>query len=139
MSLDGRSANLERLTGCPRAEYLLGYHYLAAGMEIRAYAIQQRGEAATPFVYHKTLGPHDVLVRITHRSITRGDLQFIDNDWGDTRFPLVPSHEMVGSAEQTGRAVTDLTRGDRVGVGFQLGACFECSFCRQGVEQFWQV
>jgi len=105
-------------------------------MEIKAYAIQQRGEAATPFVYHKTLGPHDVLVRITHRSITRGDTQFIDNDWGDTQFPLVPSHEMVGSVEQTGRAVTDLTPGDRVGVGFQLGACFECSSCRMGVEQF---
>ena len=105
-------------------------------MEIKAYAIQQRGEAATPFVYHKTLGPHDVLVRITHRSITRGDTQFIDNDWGDTQFPLVPSHEMVGSVEQTGRAVTDLTPGDRVGIGFQLGACFECSSCRQGVEQF---
>ena len=63
-------------------------------MEIRAYAIQERGEAATPFTYHRTLGPHDVLVRITHRSITRGDVQFIDNDWGDTQFPLVPSHEV---------------------------------------------
>ena len=105
-------------------------------MEIKAYAIQQRGQAATPFVYHRTLGPHDVLVRITHRSITRGDTQFIDNDWGDTRFPLVPSHEMVGDVEQTGGAVTDLTRGDRVGIGFQLGACFECSSCGRGVEQF---
>jgi D-arabinose 1-dehydrogenase-like Zn-dependent alcohol dehydrogenase len=47
-------------------------------MEIKAYAIQGRGEAETPFVYHRTLGPHDVLVRITHRSITRGDVQFID-------------------------------------------------------------
>jgi D-arabinose 1-dehydrogenase-like Zn-dependent alcohol dehydrogenase len=105
-------------------------------MEIRAHAIQQRGEAATPFVYQKDLGPQDVLVRVTHRSITRGDIQFIDDDWGDTRFPLVPGHEMVGAVEQTGRAVTDLTPGDRVGVGFQLGACFECSCCRQGLEQF---
>jgi D-arabinose 1-dehydrogenase-like Zn-dependent alcohol dehydrogenase len=105
-------------------------------MEIRAYAIRQRADAATPFVYHKTLGPHDVLVRLTHRSITRGDTQFIDNDWGDTQFPLVPSHEMVGQVEETGSAVAELTRGDRVGIGFQLGACFECSFCREGVEQF---
>ncbi len=107
-----------------------------AAVEIRACAVQRQGEAATPFVYQKTLGPQDVLVRITHRSITRGDIQFIDNDWGDTRFPLVPGHEMIGTVEQTGRAVTGLTRGERVGVGFQLGACFECSFCRQGVEQF---
>ena len=105
-------------------------------MEIRAYAIKEQGEAATPFTYHTTLGRNDVLVRITHRCITRGDIQFIDNDWGDTQFPLVPSHEMVGTVEQGGRDVTELNSGDRVGVGFQLGACFECSFCRQGLEQF---
>jgi D-arabinose 1-dehydrogenase-like Zn-dependent alcohol dehydrogenase len=105
-------------------------------MEIRAYAIQQRGEAATPFVYHKSIGHHDVLVRIAHRSITTGDVQFIDNAWGDTQFPLVPSHEMIGSVEEAGREVFELTPGDRVGIGFQLGACFECSFCRRGLEQF---
>jgi D-arabinose 1-dehydrogenase-like Zn-dependent alcohol dehydrogenase len=60
----------------------------------------------------------------------------IENDWGDTRFPLVPSHEMVGIVDRTGSRVTELKPGDRVGVGFQLGACFECSFCRRGVEQF---
>ncbi len=105
-------------------------------MEIRAYAIKERGGSPTPFRYSRTLGPHDVLVRITHRSITRGDVQFIDDDWGDTRFPLVPGHEMVGTVDEAGRDVLDLKAGDRVGVGFQLGACFECAYCRQGLEQF---
>jgi D-arabinose 1-dehydrogenase-like Zn-dependent alcohol dehydrogenase len=105
-------------------------------MEIRAYAIKERGGSPTPFTYSRTLGPHDVLVRITHRSITRGDVQFIDDDWGDTRFPLVPGHEMVGTVDEAGRDVIELQPGDRVGVGFQLGACFECTYCRQGLEQF---
>jgi D-arabinose 1-dehydrogenase-like Zn-dependent alcohol dehydrogenase len=105
-------------------------------MEIRAYAIEGRGKAATPFTYQRTIGRHDVLVRITHRSITRGDIQFIDDDWGDTRFPFVPSHEMIGVVEQTGPDVAELKVGERVGIGFQLGACFECSFCLQGTEQF---
>jgi D-arabinose 1-dehydrogenase-like Zn-dependent alcohol dehydrogenase len=105
-------------------------------MDIRAYAVQQRGAAATPFVYAKTIGHHDVLVRISHRSITTGDVQFIDDDWGDTQYPLVSCHEMVGHVEQRGRDVAELTPGDRVGIGFQLGACFECSFCRRGLEQF---
>lgn len=105
-------------------------------MEIRAFAIRKRGEAATPFTYHRAVGRNDVLVRITHRSITRGDIQFIDNDWGDTQFPLIPSSEIVGYVEQTGRDVAELTIGDRVGIGFQLGACFECSSCLRGVEQF---
>ncbi|HYC31006.1 MAG TPA: NAD(P)-dependent alcohol dehydrogenase [Gemmatimonadales bacterium] len=105
-------------------------------MEIRAYAIRGPGEPATPFTYQRTLGPHDVLVRLTHRTMTRGDTQFIDNDWGDTRFPLVPSHEMVGTVEQAGPDVAEPRAGERVGIGYQLGACFACSFCREGLEQF---
>jgi D-arabinose 1-dehydrogenase-like Zn-dependent alcohol dehydrogenase len=82
------------------------------------------------------VGAHDVLVKLTHRSITRGDVQMIQDDWGDSRFPLVPSHEMVGIVDRTGSQVTELVPGDRVGVGYQVGACFECSFCRRGTEQF---
>jgi D-arabinose 1-dehydrogenase-like Zn-dependent alcohol dehydrogenase len=43
---------------------------------------------------------------------------------------------MIGSVEQVGRDVAEVALGDRVGIGFQLGACFECSFCRRGLEQF---
>ena len=104
-------------------------------MQIRAYAIHEIGGTAVPFLYERTLGSRDVLVKITHRSLARGDIQFIDNAWGDTRFPLVPSHEIVGIVEQAGSDVADLDTGDRVGIGYQLEACFECSFCTQGIEQ----
>ena len=63
-------------------------------MQIRAYAIREKGDTAKPFQYERTLGGGDVLVRITHRSLARGDIQFIDNDWGDVRYPLVPGHEI---------------------------------------------
>lgn len=105
-------------------------------MRIRAYAMMKAGGTAEPFEYDAVLGPQDVLVRITHRTIARGDVQAIDNDLDDTRFPLVPSHEMLGVVEQTGARVAQLRRGNRVGIGYQLGACFECTYCRQGTEQF---
>jgi D-arabinose 1-dehydrogenase-like Zn-dependent alcohol dehydrogenase len=105
-------------------------------VEIRAYAIPEKGVAPVPFSYQAEVGSHDVLVKLTHRSITRGDLQMIQNDWGDTRFPLVPGHEMVGIVDRTGSRVTELKPGDRVGIGYQLCACFECSYCRRGTEQF---
>jgi D-arabinose 1-dehydrogenase-like Zn-dependent alcohol dehydrogenase len=104
-------------------------------MKITAYAVMQTGGTAEPFLYERTVGRHDVLVKITHRSLARGDIQYIDNAWGDTRFPLVPSHEIVGIVEEAGSEVTDLRTGDRVGVGYQQAACFECSYCRQGIEQ----
>ena len=104
-------------------------------MQIRAFAIKEQGGTAEPFVYERTLGNRDVLVRITHRSLARGDIQYIDNDWGDARYPLVPCHEIVGIVEDAGSEVADLHVGDRVGIGYQLEACFDCSFCRQGLEQ----
>jgi D-arabinose 1-dehydrogenase-like Zn-dependent alcohol dehydrogenase len=104
-------------------------------MKIRAYAIHERGGTAQPFLYETTVGSRDVLVKITHRSLARGDIQYIDDAWGDTRFPLVPSHEIVGIVEEAGAGVADLQVGDRVGVGYQQEACFECAFCREGIEQ----
>src|SRR6476619_6814116 len=105
-------------------------------MQIRAHAIRQKGGKAEPFLYETVLGRHDALVRITHCSIARGDIQYMDDDWGDTRFPLVAGHEIVGIVAEVGADVAGLRRGDRAGIGYQQEACFECSFCRQGTEQF---
>ena len=105
-------------------------------MKIKAHAIKKSGGKAEPFYYEKAIGKNDVLVRITYCSITRGDIQIIDNDWGDTKFPVVPGHEIIGIVEDGGPGVTSLKRKDRVGIGYQLGACFNCEFCKEGNEQF---
>lgn len=104
-------------------------------MQIRAHAIREPGGPAEPFLYERTLGRGDVLVRITHCSLARGDIQYIDNEWGDARYPLVPGHEIVGIVEKAGSEVAGLHTGDRVGVGYQQEACFDCAYCRQGLEQ----
>jgi D-arabinose 1-dehydrogenase-like Zn-dependent alcohol dehydrogenase len=105
-------------------------------MHIRAHAVREKGGKAEPFLYERTLGSHDALVRITHCSIARGDIQYIEDDWGDARFPLVPGHEIVGIVEEVGADVADPRPGDRVGIGYQQEACFNCPFCQQGTEQF---
>jgi D-arabinose 1-dehydrogenase-like Zn-dependent alcohol dehydrogenase len=104
-------------------------------MRIRAHAVKEKGGQTEPFSYESDLGRRDVLVRITHCSVARGDIQYIDDDWGDARFPLVPGHEIVGVVEEIGPEVADLRPGDRVGIGYQQDACFECAYCRQGTEQ----
>ncbi|MRG46885.1 alcohol dehydrogenase catalytic domain-containing protein [Chitinophaga sp. SYP-B3965] len=107
-------------------------------MKIKAYAVKEKGGSPEPFYYEKELGKNDTLVKITHCSIARGDIQFLNDDWGDANFPLVVGHEIVGIVENIGSDVTDLKTGDRVGIGYQQEACFECEFCRQGNEQFCQ-
>jgi len=105
-------------------------------MKIKAYAVNKKGDKVKPFIYERILGKNDVLVRITHCGIARGDIQIINNDWGDTKFPLVPGHEIIGVIEETGAEVAGLIKGDRVGIGYQQEACFECQFCKEGNEQF---
>jgi D-arabinose 1-dehydrogenase-like Zn-dependent alcohol dehydrogenase len=104
-------------------------------VRIRAHAIKEKGGQPEPFFYDTELGRRDVLVKITHCSVARGDIQFINDEWGDARFPLIPGHEIVGVVEEVGTEVAALRCGDRVGIGYQQAACFECSFCRDGVEQ----
>jgi D-arabinose 1-dehydrogenase-like Zn-dependent alcohol dehydrogenase len=42
---------------------------------------------------------------------------------------------MRSSVVQEVGAEAALRCGDRVGIGYQQAACFECSFCKQGAEQ----
>jgi D-arabinose 1-dehydrogenase-like Zn-dependent alcohol dehydrogenase len=105
-------------------------------MKIAAYAVKQPGGKVEPFSYERRTGKNDVLIKISHCAITTGDVQMINNEWGDSKFPLVPGHEIIGTIEQTGPNVEHLKNGERVGVGYQLEACFNCEFCREGNEQF---
>jgi len=105
-------------------------------MSIKAYAIKNKSGKAEPFFYDRNIGKNEILVKVTHCGIARGDIHFIDDDWGDTKFPLVPGHEVIGIIEETGSGATSLKKGDRVGIGYQQEACFNCQFCKEGNEQF---
>ncbi|AYB33561.1 NAD(P)-dependent alcohol dehydrogenase [Chryseolinea soli] len=105
-------------------------------MKIEAYAVKQPGGKAEPFAYERRLDKNEVLVKISHCAIATGDVQMMNNAWGDSKFPLVAGHEIIGTIEQRGSAVEHLKNGDRVGVGYQLAACFHCEFCWDGNEQF---
>ena len=58
----------------------------------------------------------------------------IDNHWGMSRYPLVPGHEVVGEVVEIGPRVNQISVGDRVGVGWQRSACFQCHDCVSGRE-----
>lgn len=104
-------------------------------MTIHAYAAPHAGEALAPFDYAPgPLGPWDVEIAITHCGVCHSDLHLIDNDWGVSRYPLVPGHEIVGHVAGRGAAVDWLSDGERVGVGWQRGACLVCDACLSGRE-----
>jgi propanol-preferring alcohol dehydrogenase len=47
--------------------------------------------------------------------------------------PRIPGHELAGRVDAVGAHVTAWKPGDRVGVGWHGGHCFECGPCRRGL------
>merc|ERR1739845_236506 len=65
-----------------------------------------------------------------------GDLHFIKNDLGNSTYPLVPGHELIGVVTAVGSKVSKVAVGDYVGVGCMVDSCLECSSCKGGDEQY---
>jgi alcohol/geraniol dehydrogenase (NADP+) len=86
------------------------------------------------YEYHEgEIQPDHAEIRISHCGICHSDLHLIDNDWSSSTYPLVPGHEIVGTVTAVG-AGCGLAVGQRVGVGWQRLACFDCEHCRRGEE-----
>jgi len=104
-------------------------------MSFHAYAAHAKKGALAPFVYEPSpLGPHDVEIRISHCGICHSDVHLVDGDWGVGTYPMVPGHEIVGTVAALGPEVEHLQAGQRVGVGWQRGACLGCELCSAGEE-----
>ena len=65
----------------------------------------------------RALRPNDVAIRITHAGICHSDLHTARNDWGGTRYPVIPGHEIVGTVTAVGDEVTRHRVGDTLIVG----------------------
>jgi uncharacterized zinc-type alcohol dehydrogenase-like protein len=101
--------------------------------EFHAWAAREAGGALEPFTYRPgPLGAEQVEVRVESCGICHSDLSMIDNEWGQSRFPLVPGHEVVGVVEAAGDHVKGVAVGDRVGVGWFSGSCLACPQCLSG-------
>jgi D-arabinose 1-dehydrogenase-like Zn-dependent alcohol dehydrogenase len=52
--------------------------------------------------------------------------------WPGLQYPRVPGHEIAGRIDKIGADVTSWKTGQRVGVGWHGGHCFQCDPCRRG-------
>ena len=56
----------------------------------------------------------------------------LDNEWGFTRYPLVPGHEVIGTVAAVGEGVQTLTPEQTVGLGWYSRSCMSCRECMSG-------
>ncbi|NND88271.1 MAG: NAD(P)-dependent alcohol dehydrogenase, partial [Flavobacteriaceae bacterium] len=79
---------------------------------------------------------NDVKIKITYCGICHSDIHTVKNDWGNTKYPVVPGHEIIGRVTEVGEDVENFKKGDLVGVGCMVDSCRECSACKDDLEQF---
>ncbi len=104
---------------------------------INAYAAPSASEALVPTTIEtRDVGPTDVRIAIAYAGICHSDIHTARDEWGGTRYPVVPGHEIAGTVSEIGSEVTKYQVGDRVGVGCFVDSCRECEPCLLGQEQY---
>ncbi|KAL0391509.1 UNVERIFIED_CONTAM: putative mannitol dehydrogenase [Sesamum latifolium] len=77
----------------------------------------------------------DVTIKILYCGICHSDLHTAKNEWGFTKYPVVPGHE-IGIVTKTGSNIQRFKVGNRVGVGVLVGSCRTCDICQQDLENY---
>lgn len=106
-------------------------------MQIKSYATHSSESALVPFdLQRREVGLRDVRIGIKFCGICHSDIHQVRNEWGNSKYPMVPGHEIVGLVAEVGGEVSRWKVGDPVGVGCFVDSCRVCPSCRDGVEQY---
>lgn len=101
------------------------------------YAVMSVGAQLLPFEFERrSPRSEDVVIEITHAGICHSDIHQAREEWGDSRFPMVPGHEIVGKVIEVGAKVSKFSVGAIVGVGVFIDSCRKCENCQIGLEQY---
>jgi uncharacterized zinc-type alcohol dehydrogenase-like protein len=106
-------------------------------MNTKAYGAYTADKPLEPIdIERRQPGDHDVQIEIAYCGVCHSDLHTVRSEWGGTKFPCVPGHEIVGHVTAVGAGVSDFKVGDTVGVGCLVGSCQHCHACDEGLEQY---
>ena len=109
-------------------------------LSTQGYAAITAKATLQPFVFERRdVGPHDLLIAITHCGICHSDIHQVRDEWGGSIFPMVPGHEIVGTITRVGSSVKQFHVGETAGVGCFVDSCRTCPACREGLEQYCEA
>lgn len=104
----------------------------------RGYATHSAKDALKPFSFERRdPGPDDIQIDILYCGVCHSDIHTARNEWGgNTKYPCVPGHEIVGRVVKVGGNVKDFKEGDLAAVGCMVDSCGHCENCKADMEQF---
>ena len=96
----------------------------------------QVGKANAPFeIVERDVpepAPRWVRIKVEACGMCHSDVFVRTGGFPGLALPRIPGHEIAGRIDAIGSGVTAWKVGDRVGVGWHGGNCFECNACRHG-------
>lgn len=115
----------------------LNNHKNMETIQVKAFGTRAHDADLEPInINRRALTPNDVEIDILYCGVCHSDLHTARNDWGGTKYPTVPGHEIIGRVTAVGSDVTKFKTGDLVGVGCIVDSCKTCSSCVQDLEQY---
>lgn len=101
------------------------------------YAAKSASSKLKPFeFFRKNIGAKEVQIDIKYCGVCHSDVHQARDEWGNTVFPCMPGHEIIGTVTKVGRSVKKFKAGDLVGVGCMVDSCRKCKSCQEGLEQY---
>lgn len=102
----------------------------------KAFGITNEKESLKPLdINRREVGENDVKVDISFCGVCHSDIHTARNEWGGSKYPVVPGHEIIGHVASVGKNVKKFKAGDLVGVGCMVDSCQECEQCENHLEQ----
>lgn len=78
--------------------------------------------------------PGQLRIRVLACGICRTDLHVLDGELPQTRYPVIPGHQIIGVVEKLGDARSGFALGQRVGVPWLGYSCGHCNYCENDKE-----
>lgn len=105
--------------------------------QAHGYAAQDAKSPLAPFSFERRdPGPRDVVVEIEFCGVCHSDIHQARNEWKNSKYPMVPGHEIVGKVSAVGNEVKKFKVGDTAAVGVIVDSCRECENCKADEEQY---
>lgn len=105
--------------------------------QAHGYAAHDSHSPLVPFTFERRApGVNDVVLDILYTGVCHSDLHQAHDDWGNSLYPMVPGHEIIGRVTEVGSGVTKFQVGDLAGVGCMVDSCRHCSACKEDLEQY---
>lgn len=106
-------------------------------MKVKAYGVETPEENLKPLnIERRQLTAKDVHIKIEYCGVCHSDIHTVRNDWGGSKYPVIPGHEIIGRVVEVGSDVKNFKPSQRVGVGCMVDSCGTCPSCQDDLEQF---